>query len=196
MKLLFFSDTHGDKEALENIKKKSSEVDGLVCAGDISVMERGMKSILRELNNLGKKTLIIHGNHENEENLRDMCRDFENLKFMHKGVYHTGDYVFMGYGGDGFSTNDPEFDKVAKFFKSESLGKKRIIMITHGPPHGTEIDKLHGDYRGSKSYRAFMDDVKPHLFISGHLHENAGKHQKIGRTLLINPGKAGAIVEI
>ena len=196
MKLLFFSDVHGDKQAIESLKKRSKEADGVICAGDISVMERNLEPILNHLNSFGKKMLLVHGNHEEEENLKDLCRSRENLKFLHKGVFHAGDYVFLGYGGDGFSTNDPEFDRLAKFFKKEAEGKKRIILITHGPPHGTVVDKLGDEHRGNKSYRAFIDDVKPHLAVSGHLHETAGKYEKIGRTLILNPGKKGVIVDI
>ena len=175
MKLLFFADTHGDDKAHDIIKDRAKDVDGIICAGDISVMERGLKKTMKKLNSIGKPVLMIHGNHEDEE----------------------GDYVFLGYGGGGFSTNDPRFEEVAeKFFKPEVKDKKRIIMVTHGPPHGTIIDNMDGDFRGNKSYRKFMDEVQPHLFVSGHLHETAGKHEKIGRTLVLNPGPHGFIVDI
>ena len=34
------------------------------------------------------------------------------------------------------------------------------------------------------------------LVVCGHLHENARKQDKIGKTLIINPGAVGAIVEL
>ncbi|MBN2367458.1 metallophosphoesterase family protein [Candidatus Woesearchaeota archaeon] len=197
MKILFFADLHEDMKALSILKNKAADVDLIVCAGDISSMEHNLRGVMKKLDNFGKKVLMIHGNHEDERGLREMCNEFDNITFLHKGVHHIGDYVFLGYGGDGFSTNDPEFTKVAySFFKPETLGKHRIIMVTHGPPHGTVLDKIGGDHRGNKSYREFIDEVKPHLVISGHLHETAGRHEKLGRTLLINPGKEGAVVDI
>ena len=106
-------------------------------------------------------------------------------------------YVFLGYGGDGFSVKDPDFTIVANsFFRNEVKRKKRVILITHGPAYNTGIDIIHNDARGNKSYREFIDDIQPHLAISGHLHENAGLHHKIGKTLFINPGKEGVFVEI
>ncbi len=197
MKLLFSADTHGNDKAHDIIKDRAKDVDGIICAGDISVMERGLKKTMKKLNSIGKPVLMIHGNHEDEEGLKELCEKHENITFLHKGVYNVGDYVFLGYGGGGFSTNDPRFEEVAeKFFKPEVKDKKRIIMVTHGLPHFTIIDNMDGDFRGNKSYRKFMDEVQPHLFVSGHLHETAGKHEKIGRTLVLNPGPHGFIVDI
>ena len=197
MKILFFADMHGDMEALSIIKKKSSEVDIVVCAGDISIMEENLDNLVAQLNQLGLPVLMIHGNHEDDYRLRKLCEKYENITFLHKAVHHMDNYVFLGYGGDGFSTTDPEFVRVANaFFKPESKNKNTIILVTHGPAYNTGIDLINDDPRGNKSYREFIDDVKPHLVISGHLHENAGKHHTLGRTLFINPGKTGVTVEI
>lgn len=196
MKILFFSDTHGDAKIMSELKVRSKETDICICAGDFTLMERNINEILKAFNSFGKKILLIHGNHEDEDRMREIIQAYKNIQFIHKAVHHIGDYVFMGYGGDGFSATDPAFEKVAKFFRKESQGKRRIIFVTHGPAYDTKIDVLGKEPRGNISYRAFIDDVKPHLAISGHLHENAGKHHKIGRTLFINPGKKGAVVEI
>ncbi|AJF61116.1 TPA: hypothetical protein HA239_05340 [Candidatus Woesearchaeota archaeon] len=197
MKLLFFSDVHGDMKALDSLKAKSGQADNVICAGDFTVMENNIQKIMKQINSFRSPVLMIHGNHESEEMLKELCEKHDNITFLHKAVHHVGDYVFMGYGGDGFSTKDRYFEDVAaEFFRPQAIGKRRIILVTHGPPHGTEIDKVNGEYRGNKSYRKFIDDIKPHLVISGHLHENAGKSHKIGRTLFINPGKSGVFVDI
>jgi Icc-related predicted phosphoesterase len=197
MKVLFFSDVHGDMGALSSLKAKAKQADICVCAGDFTTMEKNIQPVMNALDGFGKPVLMIHGNHEDEDRVKELCDNHENLTFLHKAVHHVDDYVFMGYGGDGFSTNDPDFLKVAgKFFKKEAAGKRRIIFVTHGPAYDTKIDMLGREPRGNKSYRQFIDDVQPHLAISGHLHENAGKHHKIGRTLFLNPGKAGAFVDI
>ena len=182
---------------LANLKLKSSEADVSICAGDFTVMENNINKIMKNINSFDSPVLMIHGNHENGDFLGELCEKYRNITFLHKAVHHVDDYIFMGYGGDGFSTNDPTFEEVAeKFFKPQSIGKRRIVLVTHGPPHGTNIDKINGEFRGNKSYRKFIDSVKPHLVISGHLHENAGKSQRIDRTLFINPGPKGVIVDI
>ncbi len=196
MKLLFFTDLHGNLKALDSVMTKAKQAEGIVCAGDFTVFEQDIEKIMGKLDSMGKNVLMIHGNHENEYRVKELCSNYDNLTFLHKGVFELGDYIFLGYGGDGFSTNDPEFERVAEFFKKQAENKKRIIFVTHGPPHGTKIDKINDEHRGSKSYRKFIDELQPHLAISGHLHENAGKHDKIGRTLFINPGPHGSFVEI
>ena len=158
MNLLFFTDLHGNMKILDSLKKKAQESDGVVCSGDISVFENDIEDIMKKLSEFNKKVLIIHGNHEDEERMRELCDKYDNIYYMHKGVHHIGDYVFMGYGGDGFSTNDPEFERVAEFFKKEAEGKKRIVFFTHGPAYDTKIDKINGENRGNKSYRKFIDE--------------------------------------
>ena len=199
MKILFFADLHGDMKTLDALRKKARDVDIVICAGDFTVMERDFDNLIEEFDNFQRPFILIHGNHEDEDRVREACQNSKNLIFLHKGVHHILDYLFMGYGGDGFSTTDEEFEEVADlFFKREIEVKKkrRIVLITHGPPYGTKIDNVDGQYQGNKSYRKFIDEVKPHLVISGHLHETAGKHEKIGRTLLVNPGKKGAVIKL
>lgn len=197
MKVFVFADMHGDMKVFSNLKNKAVNADILVCAGDISRMENNLKNILVQLNDFGKPVLMIHGNHEDERGLKDLCDSLNNIIFLHKAVHHVGPIVFLGYGGDGFSVKDPEFTLVANsFFRKEIQGKEKIILITHGPPYDSVIDVINGDLRGNQSYREFIDDIKPHLVIAGHLHENAGKHHKIGRTVFLNPGAGGVIVNI
>ena len=83
MKILFFSDTHGDDKALEILRNRAKDVDGIVCAGDISIMERDLKKVMKKLNSFGKPLLMIHGNHEDEEGLKDLCEKHENITFLH-----------------------------------------------------------------------------------------------------------------
>jgi len=197
LNILFFADVHGDMNTFRNLKNKAAKADLVVCAGDISQMEINLPNLIEYLDTFNKPVLMIHGNHEDERRLKELCEQSNNLIFLHKAVHHINKYIFMGYGGDGFSTNDPEFTRVANaFFKKEAKDKDKIIFITHGPPYDTVIDNLNWDNRGNKSYREFIDDIQPHIAVSGHLHENSGKTHQIGRTLFINPGKKGVLINI
>lgn len=73
---------------------------------------------------------------------------------------------------------------------------KKLIMITHAPPYGTTVDKSGDNHRGNKSYRRFIDIAKPELVICGHFHEHARKQDKIGKTIVVNPGPEGVVIEI
>jgi hypothetical protein len=45
-------------------------------------------------------------------------------------------------------------------------------------------------------YRKFVERMKPKLMICGHLHENVGMQDKIGKTIVIHPGWEGMVIEL
>jgi len=196
MKILAFTDLHGDKEAVQAILKKSAEADILICAGDISDWGEHDKIMLKELEKAGKPMLLIPGNHEIKEELRITAEEFEYVIYIHKGSYQLGEYIFFGYGNPGFSMQEKEFEKVAKQFKKTLKKNDKVVLITHGPPYGTHLDHLHGRHVGCKSITDFIKDTKPVLSISGHIHETFGVKQVFEKTLLVNPGPEGRILKL
>jgi Icc-related predicted phosphoesterase len=81
--------------------------------------------------------------------------------------------------------------------------KNTAILVAHAPPYGTKIDlapALDKDLKyitkggqaifehvGSKAVRKIIEKYQPLLGLHGHIHESKG-YDKIGRTLIINPG--------
>ena len=116
MKLLAFTDTHGSLSAFKRIKQriKSQNPDLLVCAGDISIFEHGIVGVLRRLNGLGKKIIMVHGNHEDDATFRKLSKIFKNILFIHKHHFIQNNVLFLGYGGGGFAMTDKEFEKLVK----------------------------------------------------------------------------------
>jgi Icc-related predicted phosphoesterase len=102
----------------------------------------------------------------------------------------------MGYGGGGFSFIDKKFEKIAKRFKKLIKKDDKIILVSHAPPYGTKVDMIGREHCGNKSIRKFVDKEKPDLVICGHLHECAGKEDKIGKTRIVNPSYKGKVIEI
>ncbi len=68
MKVLAFTDLHGNKQAVQTIIKKAKEADIMVCAGDLSDWGQHGREMLKELEKAGKPMLLIPGNHELIEN--------------------------------------------------------------------------------------------------------------------------------
>ena len=66
MKILAFVDLHENQTAWKKVKEKAKDVDVVVCAGDISIFEHRLSHFLKELNNLKKPVMMIHGNHESD----------------------------------------------------------------------------------------------------------------------------------
>ncbi|MBU1202405.1 MAG: metallophosphoesterase family protein [Nanoarchaeota archaeon] len=195
MKILAFTDNHGSPDDLRQIEKKAKQVDIIVCGGDFTIFEHQIEYHLEKLNNLPRKVLLIHGNHEDEEILRIYTKHYKNIEFIHAGYHDTGTHVFIGYGGGGFTTTDKKFEEISKKFPRIMEGKKSIIVF-HGPPHGTRLDLMAEGYVGNKSFTRFIVDNQPALVICGHLHEHFNKKDKIGKTIVINPGPTGEIIEI
>ena len=200
MKLLAFTDLHLSSYAFKKIKSKAKKQkpDLLICAGDISIFEQGLDSILNKLNKLKKKALIIHGNHESDKVLKKLCSKYNNLIFIHKKYYKQNNCIFLGYGSSGFSLIEPDFYKTGKKFHKiikNNKGKK-IIFITHAPPYKTKLDLVVGSHCGNKTLRNFINKNKIDLNVCGHLHENFNKKGKIKKTEIINPGPYGKIINI
>lgn len=196
MRILLFADVHSIKKYLDEVIKKSKNAEIIVCLGDLTNFQNKMRSFLDELNKIGKTVLMLPGNHEIEQDLEKECSRFENIKYLHMDYYVLDDYVFFAYGSGGFMVDDHKFDRLAKKWDKLIVENKKIILLTHGPPYGTKIDIINKMHVGNKSVRTFIERHQPIICASGHLHENNGKRDKIGKTIVINPGPEGKVVDV
>jgi Icc-related predicted phosphoesterase len=201
MRILFFSDTHGINKWHEHILKQSKLVDLIVCAGDFTIFEENMRHILELFNSIHKPVLIIHGNHETATSIIREIHDLKNITFIHKEKYVFENLIFFGYGGGGFSSIEENFDRASDSFikdlnKIEKNREKemKIILVTHAPPYNTKLDYL-GDHVGVINYREFIEKYQPIYAVSGHIHENFEIEDKIEKTILLNIGPRGKIIE-
>ncbi len=195
MKILAFTDVHGNKKIIKEIIEKAKKADILICCGDMTNYGNELENILKRFKDLKKNMVLIPGNHEDYEDIKLLCNKYDFLINVHLRMFKYGDFLFFGYGTGGFNYVDIELEEKMKKIKFDK--KDKIIFITHGPPYGTKLDKLDGlGYRGSRTLRKFIERFKPKLYLCGHLHENFGKQEKIGETLIINPGRTGMIIEI
>ena len=200
MKVLAFADVHGYEKALQSLKNKAkrSKPNLIICAGDFTLFEHNIEKILKKINSFGRKILVIHGNHESSSRVKSLCKKFKNITFFDKRLVPFEDFLVFGWGGGGFAFKDKEFEQFVKKNKNK-LKNKKIIFITHAPPYNTKLDFL--DYTkshvGNKSFTEFIKKNKNVvLVISGHLHENEGKKDKINQAVLANPGIYGRIYRI
>ena len=197
MKILSFTDMHESLNALNRLKKASKNVDVIVCCGDISIFEGGLEFMMEELSAIKKEIIVIHGNHEDAKNMKKLC-NAKNVHFIHKNKKKIDDVLFIGYGGGGFDFEDPGFEKmVPKFEKwiKESKAKK-VVLVTHAPPYGTKLDDLYGESVGNISFREFLVKGKVNMMLCGHLHENFNKKDTLNKTIIINPGPSGKIINL
>ena len=195
MIILAFTDIHGSEKAIRSLKAKAKKADLLVCTGDITFFETHMARVVKELDSMGKPLLLVHGNHEDEDGLRALCKDRKNITFLHKGFCEVGGYLFFGYGGGGFAVHDREFEHFSHSIRSRRKGK-RLVALFHQPPYGTKVDVILDEHVGNESYSGFIRKERPSLVLCGHLHEHNGEQDKAWGSLIVNPGPEGKFIRL
>jgi len=210
MRILAFTDIHGGSDAyyvsptetisrLNKFKKglKEKNIDLIVCTGDFTLFGDYVEVLVKKIADLGVDVILIHGNHEDETDIKILTKRYENIHFIHKKKKKVGDYFFIGYGGGGFSVKDSEFTKTMKNLTKHLKKTDKIILLTHGPAYNTKLDAMPGiGHVGNKDYRKFIETHNVILNLSGHIHEGFGKEDKIKKARIINPGYKGKIITL
>ncbi len=199
MKLLAFTDFHASIVALKRVEEKIQKYkpDLVLCCGDLTVFEQNIKGVMARLGAFPVKTLVIHGNHEEDVVVAAHARKYKNIVFMHKRLYESEGVLFVGYGGQGFVHQDREFERfVAKEQKRIRMAKT-VVLMTHQPPFGTRLDLLYDAYVGNVSFSAWIKKTRNVvLAVSGHIHETFGKKDVLGSAVVLNPGPAGMMITV
>ena len=187
MRFLAFSDIHGDWSRLKTLL--TTKVDLYVSAGDIANGRRD--EFILFMRECGQRTcLAVPGNNERPE----WIPNYMNL--------HGEKKVVMGvtFGGLGGSPKTPfntvfEWEEEYAYGVLERLGYVDVL-VSHAPPKGTTLSLTKtGIDAGSEAVRWYIEEYVPLLVIVGHIHEREGVKEKIGGSLVYNPGKRGAIVD-
>jgi Icc-related predicted phosphoesterase len=193
MKLLAFVDVHANQLALKELARKAKDADLLLCAGDVSIFGRGLLETLKTINSWNKPCLILHGNHEDEEEMQALVDALPNLHWIHGCEVQIGDLSVIGWGGGGFAREDPMLESWVAHLEPHPLR----VFVMHGPPYNTAIDEPYpGEHVGCKTRRAVIEHLQPLLAIAGHIHENFGERSKVGETLVLNPGPLGTVIDL
>ncbi len=194
MKIYANADLHGAVGEIDKIKNK--EFDVAIFAGDMTIFGNGIDKVFSKIEKLKKTTLVIPGNHEEDKQVKQASSKYKHIFDIHKNHIVIDNILFLGHGGEGFTTRSEEFDSIAKRFEQLAEQYEKVVLVIHQPPYKTTVDIIHGQRAGNKSYRDFIKRVQPNLVICGHLHENANKQDKIGKSLIINPSYKGKFLEV
>ena len=204
MKILAFTDIHGDIKILSALEKKikKEKPEAMICAGDLTNFGFGMKNLLKRLDSFKIPLFVVPGNHETEEEIIVYGKGLKNIKNIHlkPEIFHS--VYIIGCGVGGFTQEHAEFEMSERKFSDAmkkvklSNNKMKSILVTHQPPYKTLLDPVYGEHSGSTSIRKFIEKHQPNFCITGHMHENEGKQDKIGKTKIVNPGPLGKIIEI
>ncbi len=196
MKILVFSDIHGDLTTLE--KLIDTEADYYVAAGDMVSWRRGLDRVGAILQRKASQVFVMPGNHESERDTGQMCEQF-GLTHLHSTAVEVGGHHLIGLG----YSNPTPFDTPGEYSESEIKsrlaafsGRKPMILVCHCPPKNSKLDEATTGHFGSTSIREFIEAEQPPYFFCGHIHEAEGVQEQIGQTVGVNVGKRGYLLEI
>jgi Icc-related predicted phosphoesterase len=197
MKLLIFSDIHGDWRTLERLL--GMEADYYFAAGDQVTWSKGLDRCGEILKTRAGKIYVLPGNHESAAQIADMC-ERNGLIDFHERSIQIGKWHVAGLG---YSSPTP-FNTPGEYSEAELAsrlerfaGLTPLVMICHAPPYGTALDRIReGQHAGSKSMREFIEHQQPAYFFCGHIHEAEGVSIQMGKTRAWNVGKKGYLLEL
>lgn len=195
MKVLIFSDIHGDTRSLARLVAQPADI--YIAAGDLSTFGRGLDACGEMLRPLGERCWVLPGNHETQDDIRAFSAQYGLVDFHRE----KRELVGTKWAGLGYSNPTP-FNTPGEYSEEEiaqalaELGKPEYFVV-HTPPYGTAIDEFSpGKHAGSHAVREWVERVQPAYLFCGHVHECAGKSDRVGATQCFNVGKAGYTLEV
>ncbi|MFZ3218335.1 MAG: metallophosphoesterase [Candidatus Acidiferrales bacterium] len=197
MKILIFSDIHGDLRALERVVAQPADI--YIAAGDLSNFGKGLENCGKILQPLGARLFVLPGNHETHQQTKAFCQQHGFVDFHRQ----TRQVAGTNWAGLGYSNITP-FKTPGEYSEAEiaaALGQfaglEKLYLVVHFPPLDTKLDEYAaGQHAGSPTLREWVEREKPLYLFCGHIHETAGISDRLGTTQCINVGKQGYTMEM
>ncbi len=204
MKIVSFGDVHMATRNLARMGQVLRDTDLIIISGDLTNFGgvSDARKVLEDVRQACPRVLALPGNLDHREVVAFL--ESEGVALHGKGVV-VDDIAIFGCGGSNitpFSTpmelSEEEIYQTLASGYSAVQGRRPVIMVCHTPPFETKCDRIIGGRAvGSTAARRFIEEVKPDLCISGHIHESAAI-DKIGPTTVINAGpfKGGGYIVV
>jgi Icc-related predicted phosphoesterase len=197
VRLLAFSDLHRDLGQAERLVEMSAEADVVIGAGDFASIHEGLDETISALAVIEKPTVLVPGNNETEEALREAASAWEAATVLHGTGTTIDGAEFFGLGaGVPVTPWDWSFD-LDEAAAGSMLGDcpEGAILVLHSPPEGHCDTNSSGDHFGSAALLQAIEEKAPKVAVCGHIHESWGCESTIGDTPLRNLGPAGAWID-
>lgn len=193
-----FGDVHesmGKAHRIEGIAQAS----GVLVSGDLTNAgsRARARDLLDELEALNPRIYAQIGNMDTLE--VDSWLEEKGMNIHNRMVSLNSQVHLLGLGYSNptpFSTPSEVEEKQIKIWLDQLIPQaqqaQHLIFMTHTPPYNTKADLLSsGLHAGSKAVRRFVEQVKPEVCITGHIHE-ARSADQLGPTRIVNPGMLSA----
>jgi uncharacterized protein len=176
----------------------SEEADVVVAAGDFASVHRGLEEAIAMLAAIDRPTVVVPGNNETEDAIRDACSGWGTATVLHGESVELAGTTFFGLGsGIPITPWDWSFDL------SEEDAEERLracpndaVMVLHSPPSGHCDVASDGTHLGSQAILRAIEARRSPLAVCGHIHESWGTESRIGETRVVNLGPDGTWLEI
>ncbi len=195
MKLLLFSDVHCDHSAAQRLVEMSSEVDVMICAGDLAVMRTGLQRTVDILSEADCPAVLVAGNGESAKELERACDRWSAAHVLHGDGCEIDGVSFWGLGGAVPITPFGEWS----FDLSEERAEELLsgcptgaVLVTHAPPYGRVDQPVPGgEHLGSHAIREAIERARPPLAVCGHIHACWEQEAHLGDSTIVNAGPRG-----
>jgi Icc-related predicted phosphoesterase len=198
VKLLAFSDLHRDLGQAEKLVEMAAGADAVIGAGDFASVHEGLEQTLEALAGIEAPTVLVPGNNETADALRDAAAGWPAASVLHGEGATIAGAEFFGLGaGVPITPWDWSFD-LDDEAATEMLAACPAggILVLHSPPQGHCDTNGSGDHFGSAALLRAIEEKRPRLAVCGHIHESWGCQSQIGETPLYNLGPAGTWIEV
>ena len=199
MRILAFSDLHCDLETAASLVARSRSVDVVVGAGDYANEHHGLEPTIEALAAIEAPTILIPGNNETEDELRDAVGAAGwGATVLHGESAEIDGRTFFGLGA-GIPTTPWDWS----FDLTEAEAAERLapcpdgaVLVVHSPPKDHCDSSSRGLHLGSTAILAAIEASGPPLAVCGHIHESWGERSAVGPTEIANLGPRGAEFEV
>lgn len=197
MRFLILSDIHSmmTHHFIDEVSREQG-VDAVLLLGDLTNF--GPADFILNLSVKNLPVFAIPGNCDPPEIFNYFPR--AGMINMHKNTYDFSEFRLVGLGGADYAFINLGIgytDDAAYSFLVSRLDSNSVLML-HQPPYGI-LDRVHEKHAGNRGIRKAVDEKKPFIVMSGHIHEERGVFEN-DYTLFFNPGPAKegyyAILEI
>jgi Icc-related predicted phosphoesterase len=193
MRILAFSDLHRDLDGAAHLVDASSDADLVIGAGDFASIHEGLEQTLDALAAIEAPTLLVPGNNETVEALRDAAVVWPAATVLHGEAAEVDGVRFFGLGaGVPITPWDWSFD-LPEEQAAELLARcpPEAVLIVHSPPRGHVDRSGAGEHLGSTAILEAIEEKRPPLAVCGHIHESWGAEAEVGPTRVVNLGPSG-----
>jgi Icc-related predicted phosphoesterase len=198
MRILAFSDLHRDLDGATRLVEASSAADVVIGAGDFASVHEGLDETIAALGAIEAPTVLIPGNNETDEALREAAAGWEAATVLHGEGTELEGIPFYGLGaGVPITPWDWSFDL------DEGEAATRLadcpdgaVLVVHSPPKGHVDQSGTGDHLGSTAILEAIEQKRPRLAVCGHIHESWGAESQLGPTKIANLGPAGTWFDV